>query len=635
MFEYIRTHQKLMMVLLLVLIVPPFALFGIQGYSHFGSSADVLAKVEGQKITQQLFDQQFHARLEGLRQGRADFDVSRYTTPAARQQFLDSLIYRALMDRHLSKSYLMASDAWLQNQIASKPDFQTDGHFDAEKYKFFLASQGMSSAAYEADLRYRQTLTSYTNLILKTGSLPTTVAQRLAMLKLQERQVEALWLSPSAFTDQVKLEDAAVQKYYDDNPQKFTTPARADIEYVVLDQAAVAAQIPLKEEEIAAFYNQNQSKFGPPEERRASHILITIPAAATPEDKAKARAKAESVLAKVKAAPKDFANLAKQYSEDIGSGAAGGDVGFFSRDMMAKPFEDAAFSMKEGEIKGLVESQFGFHIIKLTAIKAPQIKPLSEVRAQIETELRKGEVTRRYLEAAETFKNMVYEQADSLQPVATRFGLKIQSQSGVGPESVSEHLNEKLLKALFTEDVLKQHHNTEAIELGNSALIAARVVNYTPSSKRSLENAQNEIRATLTLIEAQKLAVKAGEEKLAALRKGDAKEQTSATGFGDKVWVSRPQPKDVDERAMREIFKADTRQLPAFVGVDLGSRGYAIYRIGAVGTTQLPEDKKAILEESIQGVGMALGGAQQTAAYEVLKARSNVQLLHPAAVATE
>ncbi len=628
MFEYIRTHQKLMMILLLVLIVPPFALFGVQGFNGFGEGPNVLAKVEGQRITQQMFEQEFRVKLEQLRERGAAFDPALIDTPEVRARVLDEIVRRFLIQVNLEKNHVAIDKELLAKLIANDPGLQTNGQFDVQKYKQRLEAEGITGDVFDQQY-YSQKIQSYRNIVALTAFAPKTITDRVRSMYTQERQIQVLSIAPAGFTDQVKLEASAIKKYYEDNPKKFVIPERADIEYVVFDLASILAQSPVKDADVANYYKQNQERFAIPEERRASHILITATPEAKPAEKAKARKQAEDVLARAKANPRDFATLAKQYSQDVGSATRGGDLGFFGRNAMLKAFEESAFALKENEISGVVESEAGFHIIQVTAIK-PKFRTLAEVSGEIKETLGKTDASKKYLEAIETFKNMVEDQSDSLQPVLERFSLKLQTQNGVAPNEKSAVLNEKLLKALFSADSIKNHRNTEAVEIGPDAWIAARIVNYTPASTRSLDNAQSEIKAVLTQEEAQKLAVIAGEEKLAALRK-----QPSDQGFGEKTWVSRPQPRDVDWQAIKEIFKTDVRQLPAFAGINLGARGYVIYRIDALGVLQLPADKKAQLDDNVKGIGIVLAGAQQTAAYEILKARSKVKLLHPPAAATD
>lgn len=635
MFEYIRTHQRLMMFILTVLIIPPFALFGIDGYIRMADNDNVIAKVEGIKITQPMFEAEQRQSFERLRRNMGEsFNPAQFDTPEVRQQILDGLVRRLLLERSLAQDYVNVSDDRLRETIASEPALQTNGKFDVEKYKTALAGRGMTSSVFEQGVRYELLNRSYGNLVAKTAFLPRTVADRLLSITTQQREVQTLLLSSASFLDQVKVDDAAIKAYYEANAKKLEIPEQASIEYVALELANISGQIAVKEEDIAAFYKQNEARFGTPEERRASHILITGPADAKAEDKAKARKQAEEILAKVKANPSDFPKLAKEFSQDPGSAAQGGDLGYFGRNMMAKPFEDSAFSLKEKKISGIVESEFGFHIIQLTAIKPAQIQSLAAVRSQIEAELRRNEAGRKYTEAADQFTNMVYEQSDSLQPVVARFNLKMHtlspvSRQGLPGQAKSELLTDKLLNAIFSDDVLKKHRNTVAVEVAPNILVSARVTDYKPASLRPLSEVQEEIKRSLQQQEAQKLAAKAGTEKLAALLK-----QPNDQGFGAKSWVSRMAPKDVEWSALREIFKADTGQLPALVGVDLGARGYAIYRITQVGTVALDDAKKAQVQNEVQRIGMLLGGVQEEAAYGVLKARSKVKMLAAPANAT-
>lgn len=288
------------------------------------------------------------------------------------------------------------------------------------------------------------------------------------------------------YVAKVKLEDGAAKKFYDENTEQFRTPDQAKVEYVVLTPESLAVEV--SEAEIKAWYDGHKERYQQPEERRASHILI----AAEKLGKDKARQKAEEVLREVQAKPAAFAELARKHSDDPGSASQGGDLGFFGRGMMVKPFEDATFALRDGEVSGIVESDFGFHIIKLTGQHVAREKPLAEVRGEIERELKSSAVARKFAEAAESFSNMVYEQSDSLQPVAEQFKLKIQRSDWIGREAnpaAGVLGNAKLLAAVFSDDTIQNKRNTEAVEVAQNTLVAARIAEYQPASVQPLAGA--------------------------------------------------------------------------------------------------------------------------------------------------
>jgi peptidyl-prolyl cis-trans isomerase D len=300
------------------------------------------------------------------------------------------------------------------------------------------------------------------------------------------------------------------------------------------------------------------------EQRRASHILVK-----TEEEAAK-------LAAETRKNPARFAELAKQHSQDHGSAASGGDLGFFGRGMMVPAFEDAAFRMKEGEISAPVKSDFGWHVIRLTGVQPAKVRPLAEVRAELATELARQQGTRRFAEAAEAFSNMVYEQSDSLKPAAERFKLPLQTSGWISravpaPEA-GALASPKLQGALFSDDAVRARRNTDAIEVAPNVLVAARVVEHQPESQKKLEEVRAEIERRLRAQEAARLAQQAGEAKLAELRKGGKAELDWAAAKA----VSRRSPQGVPAGALREIMAAEPAGLPAYVGAARGTEGFML-----------------------------------------------------------
>lgn len=585
MFEYIRTHQRLMQFLLLLIIFPSFAFFGIESYTRSRGSENAVATVAGHPISQQEFDAAMRDQLERLRQMYGpQFDSKMLNTAEARQEILDELVARKAIAAEIANRHLVVTDSALQKSIMSTPELmKPDGSFDLDRYKNLLASQGMTPAMYEQRLREDMAFQQLLGAVQHTAFVPKAVIERLALINEQEREVQMLQFKPSDYVSQVKVTDDMLKAYYEKNVAQFEVPEQIKAEYVVLNSEALAGQITVSDAEVQSFYDQNKKSYGTDEQRKASHILINASKNASDAEKAKAKAKAESLLAELRKNPSAFAKLAKENSQDSGSAAQGGDLGYFGKGTMVKPFEDMAFKLKENEISDIVQSDFGFHIIQLTGIKPATIKPLDEVKSQIIDEIKKQKAGKAYSEAAETFSNTVYEQADSLKPVADKLKLKIETVDGLtrlgntAMAATAAINNPKFLKAIFSDEALKKKHNTEAIEVAPDTLIAGRIVEYKAAFKRPFDEVKATIVAKVTESEAESLAEKDGKAKLASLQQAD-----SVTGFGDVKIVSRIKNQEIPGNAFLEVMKANVQKLPAFVGVNLNKSGYAIYRIGKV-----------------------------------------------------
>ena len=582
MFDAVRNNKRIVQIFL-GLITLPFAFWGIDSYVRNSGAGSDLASVGDSKISIPQFEQALRERQDQMRQSMgASFKPEIMNSPEVRLGILNSLIDQRLLLLEASKNSLMMSDEALRDFISNVPALQENGKFSMSRYESVLRSQNMSQPQFEARVRQDLMLQQLIGTIGSSAFVSSTQAEAMLRLQSEERQFSEFRISSEQIADKVKIESATVQKFYDDNKSRFEVPEQVKAEYVVLSLDALLPQVTVSDAEVKAWFEGHQDRYQQSEERRASHILIPTNGDAGKE---KAKAKAEEVLKEIQKAPARFADLARQHSQDPGSAQKGGDLGFFGRGMMVKPFEDAVFGQKEGEISGLVESDFGYHIIKVTGIKVAKQRPLDEVRAEIEGELKRQAATRKFAEAAESFNNMVYEQSDSLQPVVDKFKLKVQ-QSGWLPKNTDPQAlaalgslgNEKVVTALFSEEAVKNKRNTEAVEVAPNTLLAARVVEHVPASTRPFDSVKDDIEKYLKAQEAQAQAKTAGEARLADLIKGEDKVAWSASRSASRLQARQLQ---LPPAALQAIFKADVQKLPAYVGVSVGNV-YALYKITKV-----------------------------------------------------
>lgn len=632
MFDFIRNHRRLMQLLLLLLIFPSFAFFGLESYTRMTGGADTVAKVNGENISQQDWDAAQRAQMDRMRQMFGDqFDTKLLDTPEMRRASLDNLIAQRAMLAEVARDKLQVSDRSLAQRLAAIPGLiKSDGSFDNDQYKMLLGAQGMTPALYEARLVQDLGVQQLNSAVQSTAFAPKTVAARLSDLNDQERVVQQLTFKPETYAAQVKVSDADVKAYYDKNTAQFQVPEQAKIEYLVLDNAAASAQISVSDADIKSYYEQNQKQYTTSEERRASHILIALKKGASAADKAAAKAKADKLYAQATANPADFAKLAKANSEDPGSAEHGGDLGYFGPGTMLKPFEDAVFQMKQGQISQPVLSDYGYHIIQLTGIKPASAKSFDEVKSEIASTIKTQLMSKKFAELADVFNNTVYEQGDSLQPTADKLKLKVATASNVTRVSnpaLDKNLpynNQKFLTALFTDDVIKNKHNTEAIEVAPNVLIAGRVVAYAPQSTKPFEAVQATVRERVTQAQEAKLAQQAGEAKLAALKQKD-----DSTGFAGEKTISRVKSQDIGAESLDAVMKADTTKLPAFVGLALPGEGYSILRISKVMQPAAPDAARRQAEQ--QQITDALAQQEMLAYLNVLKEKAKVKILKAAA----
>lgn len=618
MFDLVHKNKRLMQVVL-ALVALPFAFWGIDSYQRVMSRAGEVAEVSGQKISEQEFSealQQQQDRLRGM-MGK-NFDPAVLDSPAMRRELLDGIISQRLLMQYASRSYLMVPDATLVETTMSIPAFQVDGKFSRERYDAALQNERMSPEMFDAALRRDLTVQQVSSALADSGFVSKSAADQFALLRAQQREISEQRVQADARG--IKVAPDAIRAFYDGNPARFQIPEEVQAEYVVLSADSLLASEQLDPGEVRKYYDSNLSKYGEPEQRRASHILISVKSGATDEDRRKARERAEGVLARLRASPGSFAELAKKESGDPGSASQGGDLGFFSRGMMVRPFEEAAFGLKLGQISDLVESDFGFHIIKVTGIKPGKMKTFEQVRPEIEQQLKKQQAGRHFAEAAETFSNLVYEQADSLQPAADKFKLAIQKAQGVTRQAagVPALNNPRLLAALFSEDSIKNRRNTEAVETSPGTLVSARVLNHKPASLRPFEEVRDGIARELAQQEALSLARKQGAALLEDLRKGDS----SKARFGATKLASRDDPKGLPPAAMAQVFGVDTSKLPAYAGVESGD-GYTIYRVSRVVEVQPDEARRRSVQSEL---GRVSGALEFRSFLDALRADAKVEI---------
>ncbi|GAB2464367.1 SurA N-terminal domain-containing protein [Comamonas humi] len=630
MFESIRKHSKVVMILLFVLIIPSFIFVGVN-QNYFQEKSPVVAKVNGQEITQADWDNAHRMESDRLRSQSPDMDAKLLDTPQARYATLERLVRDRVLNVAVQKMHMFASDAALATALQQIPQIaalkKPDGSLDVAAYRALVGAQGLTPEGFEANMRRDLSLSQVLGGVLNTAFVTDAETKMAVDALYQQREIQVARFPSKDFASKVVVSDADVEAFYKDNSALFRQPEQASIEYVVLDNAAVRASIKLNEDDLRTYYKENLSRFMDKEQRRASHILINASKSASAEDRAQAKKRAEALLAEVKAQPGQFADIAKKNSQDTGSAAQGGDLNFFSRGDMVKPFEDAAFSMKPGDISDVIESDYGYHIIKLTDVKTPRTPSFEELRPKIENELQQQQAQRKYAEAAEAFSNMVFEQSDSLKPVADKLGLKIQSADHVGRtpavDVTGPLANATFLEALFSNDSLKNQRNTEAIEVAPSTMAAGRIVKYQEARVLPLEEVKAKAHDLLVAQKSAELARKDGEAKLA-----EWKANAAVASLQAPVVVSRQNAQQQPATLLNAVMHAKVdASAVAWVGVDLGADGYAVARVNKI--VPRAEDSAELRLRQKQEFERIAGYAEATAYYELLKERYKAQTLAP------
>ena len=627
MFEAIRKHSKIVMFLLFLLVIPSFVLVGIDS-NYFSEKSPVVARVDGHKITQADWDNAHREETDRIRAQSPNVDPKQLDTPQARYATLERLVRDRVFAAAAQSSHLITSDARLARALQDIPAIaalkRPDGSLDTEAYRSLVGAQGLTPEGFEANVRRELSVSQVMGGVMSTA-FATDAAAKLAFDSLyQRREIQVARFNASDYAKQVNPTDADIEAFYKANAQRFQQQEQAAVEYVVLDLDSVRSGIRVNEDDLRTYYKENLTRLAAKEERRASHILINAAKDAPAADREQAKARAQELLAQVRKSPASFAEVAKKSSQDSGSAPAGGDLNFFGRGAMVKPFEDAVFAMKKGEISDVVESDFGYHIILLTDIKTPRQPSFEELRPSLEAELKQQQAQRKFAEVAEAFTNSVYEQPDSLKPVADSLKLKIQTAEGVtrvpGPGASGPLANPKFLEALFANDSVEGKRNTSAIEVGPSQLVAGRISTYTPTRTLPLQEVSDRARLLLIAEKSAELARKDAEAKKAAWT-GNA---APAAGLAPAVVVSRDQTQNLPRAVVDAALRASPDNLPAWVSADLGSQGTAVVKVLRIIPREGMDAQQAAQQR--QQLQQWWTTAEGFAYYEMLKERFKVQI---------
>ncbi len=626
MFDYIDKHKRLAQAVLAV-IGMTFVFFGTYSYFQRPSSAPEIASVDGDKVTQQEFDDVLREQQDRMRQSLGkNYDPAMFDSPEVRFAMVEQLVNQKLLEHEARADKLRITDGQLQQFIAALPPFQVDGKFSPDRYRLVLSGQNMTPEMFEQKLRNDLTLAPLQEPIASANIVAGPSAQRYLSLLEQKREVAVATVDAEPFVKDVKIDDAAIKDFYDRNKAALQTPEQAKIEYIVLSPDTLMSQVSVKPEEVKAQYDQNLRQYGSPEERSAAHILISVKPDASDADKTAAKKKADDLAARARAHPDDFGKLAKEFSEDPGSAAQGGELGSFTHDSMVKPFADAVFAARTGDIVGPVLSDFGYHVIKVGEIKPAQAKPFDSVRADIETALKRAKAQQLFADDAEKFQNLVYEQSDSLAGVGKALDVKVIETPYMTRAQVQQAASnsQKFVDALFAPESVASKRNTDAIEVAPNTLIAGRIVDHKAAATRPLDEVKDEIRAQLTRRDAAALAQKAGAARIAALDAGKTDREV-ALAFSKPTELLRTQvgpgmPPD----ALVKVFEADPKKLPAYVGSPNERGGYSIYRI----TRVIEPDKldPARVKLASARIGDQVGRELLTAYLAGLKSRADVKI---------
>jgi len=639
MFDSIRSHQRWMQFILLILIVPSFVFFGVQGYSNFMATEPELASVGDQSINLGEFNQARTAQLEQYRNMLgAQFDAAAFDTPTFRQELLNRMIDERTVAIAAMKGRYSVSDETLRRTIAAIPAVQENGQFSSQRYRDVLAAQGMTPTTFELGLRRDLAIAQVLQPIGLTARVPFEVAEKLLVLLTEKRTVERRNFAAADYLSAVTITDDDVKKWYDNNQASLQIPENIDVQFIALNEETASKDIKISDTNIESFYNQNLARYGQPERRRVSHILIEVPASADEKTKAQARATAEEVAKRAIAAPESFAALAKEFSQDSGSATQGGDLGWISKNMLVPQVESSVFALEPGKISSVVESPFGFHIINVVEVQPASVKPLAEVKGDITNEIRKQLAAEQFAQLASKLTSLVYDQRDSLDPIASALNIPLRSATGLTregllptsqragsamPSEADQTIlgNPKIRQAAFSSDVFREKLNSGVIEVSPDVIVALRVAAIHPARIPPLSAVADQIKVRLTQERALADAQSAGAKELEMLKTSP---NTQPTGFDVAIEVTRQQPESLSREQLEAVMSVNAKILPAYVGAT-GVDQYTILKISKVQAA--PSADPGQVDQLQSQLSQAWGAAEEQAALKVLRQELKVKLL--------
>ncbi len=542
-----------------------------------------VAKVNGEKITSNEFQfayQQQRARLQNMLGGA---DISQFIPDEDefKKNVLKRLEEEELILQAANEAGFRISDGLLAQQIRSIDAFQTDGQFDQEMYQRWLMQNSMSPGMFEDMLRRDVIIQQYRMAVAATGW--STEQERNALVKLQEQQrdVGYMIISAANYLEQVNVSDEDVQKYYDENSMQFVTEEKVSIEYLELKVDDLAKDVDIDEAKLLENYQDRQSEFGVPEERRTRHILIEVAGDASEEELNSAQEKTELLAQQIRDGA-SFEDIAKEHSDDIGSANDGGDLGYMTRDMMMDPaFADVAFVLEEGAVSDAVKSAYGFHIIKVEAIKTGQQKTFEEVRAQLEREYRNNQAEDIFFEQGEILANLTFENPDTLEIAAQELDLSVKSSPLFSrDQGVGIAMDNNVRSTAFSEEVLLQGLNSQPLELGGDRVLVLRIKEHNESMTRPFDEVKQQISDQLLQERAQAKAEEEGKIILSALA---ADGDVESLAKEREISWSHPEPikrnaRDIDLQIVQKAFRmsgSEDEQI-TYDGLVMSSGDYAV-----------------------------------------------------------
>ncbi|MCA1852947.1 MAG: SurA N-terminal domain-containing protein [Beggiatoa sp.] len=583
MLQSLRDHAHgLMAWIIVILISIPFALWGINEYFSAASQV-IVAEINGDELELKEFQesyQRYRQQLQSLLGGQipASFNEDRL-----KEQSLNQMVTALLEQQAAAEAGMRVGDRQISKTIQSLPAFQRDGKFARDLYERQIEANGMTPAVFEENVRRDLMTEQLRQAVAATAFVSKKDADWVAARDTEKRAIAYITLSAEPVKAALQIKEEDILAYYEKHRDRYMSPELVKILYLELSLTDMAKEVAVNDDALKAYYDAHAANFTIPEQRRARHVLIQLAKDASASDEALARARALEILAKARSG-QSFETLASERSEDLGSKAQGGDLGFFGQGVMDPAFEKAVFEMKPGELSEPVRSRFGYHIIRLEEIKAGSTKGFDEARADVEKAYRREQAERQYFDQAEQLATLTFENPDTLEIAAKQLGLSVQ-ESDFFPRTGGAGIaaQEKVFDAAFSPEVLEERGNSEVLELGDDRAVVLRVKEHRPAERRKLDEVRGEIVSTIQSERARAMTEERGKALLERLKDGEDRAKLAAA---EKLeWKDVPElgrrTDQVDPAIRHSAFRlprpAGTG--PSYGGVALDGGDYALIAV--------------------------------------------------------
>ncbi len=559
------------------LIVVLFAFTGFDAILGSTSNSNNAAKVNGEEITfDALAEAKNLQRRQLLQQFGKDFDASLIDDALLSEAALKGLISRKLLVQAADQSGFAFSSALIDQFILLAPEFQVDGKFNADRFDQVIRQMGYTRLQFRHMIEQEMRTGQLRAGIAATAFVTEQEAQAFADLERQTRDFATLTIKPAL--DKVTVTDEDAKTYYSENASEFLTPEQVVVEYIELDKKAFFDQVTVDDAALQEMYQAEIANLA--EQRHAAHILFEVSGDVTD---AQAKEAAQNAIERINAG-EDFAAVAKEMSDDIGSAEQGGDLGFAAQGVYDPAFEDALYALEKEQVSVPVRTDYGWHVIKLLDVQAADIPTFASLKDKLSQDLKTQQVEQRFVEAVRDLESAAYESADLQQP-ASELGLEIKVSEPFGREGLEGlFANRQVLQAAFSTEVLEEGANSTAIELDPETTVVLRVKEHKRPEPIEFAEVSTQIREQLIAKRAIEQARSQGEALLSSLQEG----QTSVEQAQQEAWqvveaATRGQ-ENIDPEVLQALFKMPKPETGAakFAGLNLSNGDYVVVRLTGV-----------------------------------------------------